>query len=311
MKENIRKLSCFITGFNYQIISRCSEIAQKMLKRYTGLIVLISIVWALVGFSFATRYLKLAFPGALLMSAICVFAIILIERNIILAQKANTGMFIFRSVLALIMAIIGSLILDQTIFSEDIEEARIAYIQQKVKLNLPAKTAEINNQIVQTSESLAKLEARQTILSNEISLNPMIATISTTIQRTSQDTIESVVRNNVANPKIEEQKDNQELLKSNYINLKELQVKLLNAEKELKTDFESRRGFLDELNVMLIVISKSWLSMLAYFLWLFLFLAIELFIVASKIGESENDYHKLIHQQMELHNRRLDSLNKS
>lgn len=315
MKENIRKLSCFITGFNYQIISRCSEIAQKMLKRYTGLMVLISIVWALVGFSFATRYLKLGFPGAILMSVICVFSIILIERNIILAQKANIGMFIFRSVLACIMAIIGSLILDQTIFSEDIEEARIAYIQQKVKLNLPAKTAEINNQIAQTSEALVKLEARQTILSNEISLNPMIATISTTTQRTSQDTIDrvntTVVRGNVPNPKIEEQKDNQELLKSNYNNLKELQVKLLNAEKELKTDYESRRGFLDELNVMLIVISKSWLSMLAYFLWLFLFLAIELFIVASKIGESENDYHKLIYQQMELHNRRLDNLNKS
>jgi hypothetical protein len=315
MKENIRKLSCFITGFNYQIISRCSEIAQKMLKRYTGLIVLISIVWAIIGYSFAMRYLKLGVGSSLLMSALCVLSIILIERNIILAQKANKGMFAFRIILACIMAIIGSLILDQSMFAEDIEEARIAYIQDKIKINLPAKTAEIKYQIEQTQESIDKLEIRINTLSNDISLRPTIETISSTTQRTSQDSINrvstTIIRGSEANPKIEELKANQESLKNNNKILQERRNELLYAEKELKKEYESRRGFLDELNIMWIVISKSGLSTFVYFMWLAFFLAIELFIVLSKIGESENDYHKLIHQQMELHNRRLDNLNKS
>ena len=254
MKENIRKLSCFITGFNYQIISRCSEIAQKMLKRYTGLIVLISIVWAIIGYSFAMRYLKLGVGSSLLMSALCVLSIILIERNIILAQKANKGMFAFRIILACIMAIIGSLILDQSMFAEDIEEARIAYIQEKIRINLPAKTAEIKYQIEQTQESIDKLEIRINTLSNDISLRPTIETISSTTQRTSQDSINrvstTIIRGSEANPKIEELKANQESLKNNNKILQERRNELLYAEKELKKEYESRRGFLDELNIM-------------------------------------------------------------
>ena len=213
------------------------------------------------------------------------------------------------------MAIIGSLILDQSMFAEDIEEARIAYIQEKIRINLPAKTAEIKYQIEQTQESIDKLEIRINTLSNDISLRPTIETISSTTQRTSQDSINrvstTIIRGSEANPKIEELKANQESLKNNNKILQERRNELLYAEKELKKEYESRRGFLDELNIMWIVIAKSGLSTFVYFMWLAFFLAIELFIVLSKIGESENDYHKLIHQQMELHNRRLDNLNKS
>lgn len=316
MKEAIEKFGCFLTGFNYQLIRTCSEIAKKMLKRYTGLLVLISIVWAVIGFCFATRYLKTNIGGGIIMSMICVLAIIMIERNIILAQKGNKGMYAFRMILAIVMAIIGSLIIDQVMFSEDIEEQRITVVQRKVNDNFPIKSKELNDQIENINGQIVNLEDRQRNLSDEVGSRPTIKSYATT--RTSSmlkgDSVPTVnqtsIVNDVANPKINELNDVQELLRSSYAIRQEKDSLLLELRADLQKEYENRRGFLDELTIMLDVVTKSWVSTAVYLMWFFFFLAIELFIVFSKMGETENDYHRLIQQQMDLHNKRLDLLQK-
>jgi hypothetical protein len=317
MKDRIDKFSCFLTGFNYNLIFSCSEVARKMLKRYAGLLVLISIVWSIIGFGFATRYLKLGLLGSLLMAVICVFMIVLIERNIILARKGNNGMFVFRFLLAIIMAVIGSLIIDQIIFSEDIEEQRIVVIQNKVNKAFPEKSAELKEQIVTLNDQISNLEERQVRLSDEVSRNPTIKQYSRTTSTsvTPGDSVASrnmtTIVTDVSNPKINELSDLQELLKSSYSLRQEKDSLLLELRASLQKEYQNRRGFLDELTIMLEVVSKSWLALAVYIMWFLFFLAIELFIVFSKIKEEENDYHRLIQQQMDLHNKRLDLLEKN
>jgi hypothetical protein len=316
MKSALDKFSCFLTGFNYPLISTCSEIAKKMLKRYAGLLVLISIVWAIVGYSFATRYLKATPDVGAITSMMCVLAIIIIERNIILAPKDNRPMFFFRFVLGFIMAIIGSLIIDQMIFSEDIEEQRISVIQKKVNDNFPIKSQELQDQIESLNEQIIMLEGRRSALSFEIGKMPTIQSFSTSETRSynRQDSTETVnktsIVNDLPNPKINELSGVQELLTSSYQLRQEKDSLLLKLRADLQTEYENRRGFLEELTIMYSVVSKSILSSIVYFLWFLFFLSIELFILFSKIGESENDYHKLINQQMDLHNKRLDLLQK-
>lgn len=314
MKEAIEKFGCFVTGFNYQLLMSCSEVAKKMLKRYTGLLILISIVWAVVGYCFATRYLKTGVIGGIVMSIIAVLAVVMIERNIILAQKSNKGMYVFRIVLASVMAIIGSLIIDQIMFSEDIEEQRIIVIQNKVNENFPKKSLELKNQITELNAQIVNMEERQRTLSGEVALKPMISArnITTTQNITPGDSIQAinkiVTTTDIPNPKINELNDLQDLLEVSYRQRQQSDSLLLALRADLQKEYQERRGFLEELTIMGEVISKSWVSMAVYIMWFLFFLAIELFIVFSKLGETENDYHKLIQQQMDLHNRRLDLL---
>jgi cell division protein FtsB len=314
MKKTIEVFGCFLTGFNYQLLNSCSEVARKMLKRYTGLLMLISIVWAVIGFCFATRYLKLGVIGGIVLAIVCVIAIVMIERNIILSNKGNRGMMVFRFVLAFVMAIIGSLIIDQVMFSEDIEEQRIVVVQRKVNENFPIKSKELKDQIQNLNEQILNLETRQRSLSDEVGLNPTIKsyTRTTTTSIAKGDSVPTSnmtsVVNDVANPKINELNDVQQLLKNSYTIRQEKDSLLLALRADLQAQYENRKGFLDELIIMVDVVGKSWVSMVVYGMWFLFFLAIELFIVFSKLGETENDYHKLIQQQMELHNRRLDLL---
>jgi hypothetical protein len=308
------KFNCFITGFNYQLITSCSEEAKKMTKRYAGLLILISLVWFAIGFSFATRYLNLGLFGGVFMASICVVAIILIERNIILStKKKNSGLVIFRVILALVMAIIGSLIIDQIIFAEDVDERRIIVIQNKVNASFPIKSKELKEQIFQLNSQMKQFESRRDKLANDVSKNPTIKSFSSSSNVSSQgDSVTtrtlSVSSNDIPNPKIEQLTNVQQQLTTSFSLLKSKNNELLQLRDDLQKEFEKRRGFLDELKILYDVVIESNLSIIVYLMWFVFFLAIEMFIVFSKIGESENDYHRLIQQQVDLHLRRLEKL---
>jgi hypothetical protein len=57
MKDLWLKLGCFLTGYNYDILKTCSEVAAKSVKRYTAAMFIICIIWAFVGYTFTQRYL--------------------------------------------------------------------------------------------------------------------------------------------------------------------------------------------------------------------------------------------------------------
>ena len=116
------KIGCLLTGWNYKILESCTESSRKQLKKYTSAILILVILWAFIGYSFADRYAQTPWWGSLITAIIFVIIIIQIERQIILTVGKNHPLAIFRLVIALIMAIIGSAIIDQIIFKDDIEK---------------------------------------------------------------------------------------------------------------------------------------------------------------------------------------------
>jgi hypothetical protein len=256
----------------------------------------------------------MGFFDGIVLSAACVMAIVLIERNIILAQKSNRGMFVFRVILAVVMAILGSLIIDQIIFAEDIEEERIVLVNEKAKKAYPIKTKELQDQLLRLDSLIQKNEIKKEGLSIELSNNYFIKSTSTEVRRTTSNQSDSVktekntTSTDVLNPRIDDLKNLQSIIAEDKNRRDTIQREMTNLLRDLEKQYGERRGFMDELNILIGVVSKSPASMAVYLMWFFFFFAIELFIVLSKMGETENDYHKLINQQMALHNKRLDSL---
>jgi hypothetical protein len=172
------KLCCFLTGYNYFILSNCSEISTRKAKKYTSALLIVGTVWAFVGYSFCERYLKLDTFGSIIGAIIAIIIIIQIERQILLTDKPNAWLKWTRCILAILMAVVGSLIIDQIIFKDDIEKNKIESNQKQVSMLFPDKTREINEQIVQINNALLSKEGERKLLLDDINRNPTIKDIN-------------------------------------------------------------------------------------------------------------------------------------
>src|SRR5687768_1886823 len=106
MRQAWLRFGCFLTGYNFKIVSNCSELSIKRVIRYTSSLLIMCLLWAFIGFAFTGRYLKGDSYECLAAIFIMIFLIVQIERQIILSSKGNRLLHVFRFVIAIAMALI-------------------------------------------------------------------------------------------------------------------------------------------------------------------------------------------------------------
>lgn len=328
MKNWWIRFGCFLIGYNYNIIQHSSEISAKAVKRYTAAIMIVCILWAFIGYIFTNRYMHGGNWGSIFGALLFVTIIIQIERQIILTINPSKMLYLSRAAIAIIMAIIGSIIIDQIIFKEDIDLEKITFIEARVKKALPPKTQELRFQITSLETAILNKELERSALISDISKNPTSVIYSNqpttkTEKRTIVDTLtgkSSTIEksipimvtssSNVSNPKISfiapiEQNisdlRNQKIIK---------EAALLNIRPQIEKDISSKVGFLDELEVMYTLISRSNVALGVWLLWFFFLFGLEMLVLLSKANDVENDYEKTVKHHMDLQMRKLDLFNK-
>lgn len=162
MKDLWLKIGCYITGYNYALIKNSSEASAKTVKKFLSAILIVSILWGFIGYNFAQRYLHSGITGSILVSLVMIIIVIQIERQIILTVGKNWLIPVFRVLLGIVMAIIGSVIIDQIIFREDVEKGKISNLQAEVNSILPVKTKELDLQIKQIDSAIYLKETEKT-----------------------------------------------------------------------------------------------------------------------------------------------------
>lgn len=324
MKNWWIRFGCFLTGYNYQIVNSSSEIAAKAVKRYTSAMLIVCIIWSFIGYVFTDRYLHAGNLGALAGGVVLVVIIIQIERQIILSITPSKMLYISRGVIAGMMAIIGAIIIDQIIFKEDIELEKITSIEERVKLALPPKTAELRGQIASLDTAIMQKEKERLELITDIERNPTIKSISTqttptVVKKTTTDSAGSTitseqVKNSTATSVTNLPNPKQNLigpLELNITNLRNDKIQkeaaLLNIRPALEKLISSKVGFLDELEVMYSLITRSNVALGVWLIWFFFLLGLEMLVLISKINEKENDYERTIKHHMALQMRKLDA----
>ncbi|MFM7854215.1 MAG: DUF4407 domain-containing protein, partial [Flammeovirgaceae bacterium] len=78
----------------------------------------------------------------------------------------------------------------------------------------------------------------------------------------------------------------------------------------VEAELKEHVGFLDELNLMMSLFKESKIASIAWLLWFILLFGLEVFILVSKLNDTETDYDAMITQQMALHYKRIDLLSK-
>ena len=311
------RIGCFLTGWNLKILESCTESSRKQLKKYSSAILILIILWAFIGYSFAERYVEAPWWTCLITAIIFVVIIIQIERQIILTVGKNHALAIFRLIIAFIMAIIGSAILDQIIFKDDIEKKMIEIVDMQVNEQLPNRLTVINIKLQDLQTDVDSLDKKNLELYGEINKRPTISTISSSTtyiqvlqpdgsyKTVPQSTISSIP---IANPKMKESDINNQHLDGLRKLQEDYTQRKMDAENLLRKELKTKQGFLEELNAIIEILKERPVALFFYLIIFSFLMSLELFVVASKFGDKKCDYDLVIEHQLDQRRRTLNEL---
>ncbi len=314
------KLGCFLTGWNSRILAQCSEASYKHLKKYTAALLILIILWGFTGFCFAQRYVGAPLWGCVMSALIFIVIVIQIERQIILTVGTNKWGACFRFFIAIIMSVLGSAILDQIIFGDDIKRKMVEITDRQVQEQLPMRLNVIDGRLKELQVEIDSLDRVNMSLNDEIAKNPTIKTVSsTTVYRNERQEDGSFIKvpeitvstNPMANPRIKQVEVNTANLERLRKQQDEFLQNKMNVENDLRTELSSNVGFLEELRAMIEIISTRWEAMVFYVVIFSFLISLELFVVTSKLGDKKCDYDLIVEHQLDIKKAALEELVKN
>lgn len=314
------KLGCFLTGWNSRILSQCSEASFKHLKKYTSALLILVILWGFTGYCFAQRYVGAPQWACILSAFVFIIIVIQIERQIILTVGSNRWSAAFRFFIAIIMSLLGSAILDQIIFGDDIDRKMVEITDRQVQERLPLRLNVIDGKLTELQVMIDSLDKLNLKLNEEISQKPTITTVATSTtylrEMQSDGSYKEIPQNTIsripiANPRTKQVVVNDSTLKRLRLQQDEYTLKKISVENDLRKELSSSTGFLEELRAMLeIVLTRP--EALVFYIVIFCFLlSLELFVVTSKLGDKKCDYDLIVEHQLEIKKSALEELVKT
>lgn len=296
------KLGCKLTGWSSSVLSQCSEASKTQLSKYTSALLILMIVWSITGFCFAQRYIGLPIWGCILVSLVFVTIVVMIERQILLALHPTKKLATFRLVIAIIMAIVGSSIFDQTMFGKDIDKQMADTIELQTADLTQKRVSNIDSKLMAFQIEKDSLNKVNSELQEDVNAHPWIIQKSVT---NSQDRLvvngkikvvnnPSVTTNQVANPKQIAIAANNEKIKQIVLQENDLNKKKLTVEEDTRKECQANVGFLEELEAMVSIVTTRTVAGIFYVIFFLLLMSLELFVVTSKMGDEECDYELAI-----------------
>lgn len=296
------KLGCKLTGWSSSVLSQCSEASKTQLSKYTSALLILMIVWSITGFCFAQRYIGLPIWGCILVSLVFVTIVVMIERQILLALHPTKELATFRLVIAIIMAIVGSSIFDQTMFGKDIDKQMADTIELQTADLTQKRVSNIDSKLMAFQIEKDSLNKVNSELQADVNAHPWIIQKSVT---NSQDRLvvngkikvvnnPSVTTNQVANPKQIAIAANNEKIKQIVLQENDLNKKKLTVEEDTRKECQANVGFLEELEAMVSIVTTRTVAGIFYVIFFLLLMSLELFVVTSKMGDEECDYELAI-----------------
>lgn len=296
------KFGCKLTGWSSSVLAQCSEASKTQLSKYTSALLILMIVWSITGFCFAQRYIGLPVWGCILVSLVFITIVIMIERQILLALHPTKKLATFRLVIAIIMAIVGSSIFDQTMFGKDIDKQMADTIELQTADLTQKRVSNIDSKLMAFQIEKDSLNKVNSELQADVNAHPWIIQKSVT---NSQDRLvvngkikvvnnPSVTTNQVANPKQIVIAANNEKIKQIVLQENNLNKKKLTVEEDTRKECQANVGFLEELETMVSIVTTRTVAGIFYVIFFLLLMSLELFVVTSKMGDEECDYELAI-----------------
>ena len=297
------KFGCKLTGWSSEVLAQCSEASRCQLSKYTSALMILILIWSVTGFCFAQRYIGLPVWGCCLVSLFFITIVIMIERQIILTTEKSLSMLAFRAVIALVMAIVGSTIFDQTMFGKDIDKQMANTIEVQVAELTTQRVHTIDEKLAALKTESDSITAINSLLQEDVNKNPFIIQTSRTSASNkvlmpdgSFKTVSnpSVTKSEVPNPKLTQIETNNKKLDQISEQEQKWTEKKQTMEEDVRKECKESVGSLEELEAMWSIITNRPLAGAFYLVFFFLLMSLELFVVVSKTVDKECDYEAAI-----------------
>ena len=319
----LTNIGCFLIGWNKEILSECGEASHRQFRKLLSAICIMMALWGTIGYCFAERYINIESTILKALVAMMFMLIVLcVERVIILTVGKARLMTLMRVMLALCMAVLGSCIFDQIIFSNDIRQAIQERREDVIKETILKRMSIFDNDEKRITQEMDSLNKATIALGDELMKKPTIKSVNVSTQEQVVGVDENgnpkKVRNrnteivNIANPLAEQLKSNNSQIEIYQNQLEQLRQDKKDIAKKVTDEVSTRPlGFIEELEATLSVVSKSVVS-LVFYIVLFCFLTfLELFVLTIKMGDTKCDYDLIVENQLILKKALMDQTSQS
>ena len=249
--KTIKNIGCFLIGWDKNILNECSKTGCRQYRKLLSVICVMMILWGTLGYCFADRHintessiLKICIAISFMFIALCV------ERIIILTVGKAKLMSVMGVLLALCMAVLGSCIFDQIIFSNDIQQAIQEHREDVISATITKRLAIYDGDIQRITNDMDSLSKATIALNEELQKRPVI-------KGTNVSTQEQL------------RQDKKEV-----------------AEKVREEMNRRAPGFIEELEATLKVVSQSKVSLAFSIILLCFLIFLELFVLTIKMVEN-------------------------
>ncbi len=316
------RFGCFITGYNYRLLIESGEASKKSLKKFTAALIIISIIWAANGYNFAKRYLDANILGAFIAAFVMIVIVIQIERQIILTVRPKPLLKWFRAILAILMAFIGSVIIDQILFSKDLDKLREDNITQneQLKANYLSIKREDSIQMSIKRIEISKIDSGLNKLNNLlISKGGNTVTETRNYDTTGADN-SSINKSTTLKKKTTEFSDVSPLIESQKISneaKKRLSQEINDLIKKQNTDYKTFKqsekpfsnGFFGEIKLLIEFITlQGAITWVIYIFWLIFFFVLEVLVLVAKSTDDANDYERRVEYELDSNLKKINFL---
>lgn len=113
------KVSCIILSEDYNSIQKETQSSKRKISILGGAVLVPVFIWFTIGFLFVKDFFHCSLFTSLVVGFLVSFLIYLIERSVVLSTNSNL-LNTFRIALGIVVALLGSICLDEIIFKEDI-----------------------------------------------------------------------------------------------------------------------------------------------------------------------------------------------
>jgi len=321
--KTLTNIGCFLIGWNKEILNECGEASHRQFRKLLSAICIMMALWGTIGYCFAERYINIESTTLKVMVSMMFMLIVLcVERVIILTVGKARLMTLMRVMLALCMAVLGSCIFDQIIFSNDIRQAIQERREDIIKETILKRMSIFDNDEKRITQEMDSLNKATIALGEELMKKPTIKSVNVSTQEQVVGVDENGnpkkarIRNteivNVANPLAEQLKSNNSQIEIYQNQLEQLRQDKKDIAKKVTEEVSMRPlGFIEELEATLSVVSKSVVS-LVFYIVLFCFLTfLELFVLTIKMGDTKCDYDLIVENQLRLKMTLMDQTSQS
>lgn len=114
------KLACYLTGDNFTLLNQDTPASKKKVAALAIALMVPVLIWIFNGFMLSYKVLQSGMVWSIITALACGLIIFCIEKLIIMAN-GNMWLNLFRVIIGLVVALLGSLAIDEVIFDADID----------------------------------------------------------------------------------------------------------------------------------------------------------------------------------------------